>query len=479
MVAKKIKKIYNITNFNSAVIFLRMTKLSLSRLPEKYRGWFSSSRLVILGFALVILVGTGLLLLPISVKDGVRLSFIDALFTATSATCVTGLVVKNTFATFSGFGQAVILLLIQIGGLGFMTVYASLILMVGRKFTLEGRLSLRDNLAQIDIGEVKTLLSRIMKLTFIIETAGAVILTCAFTKYYSFGTAVWKGIFHSVSAFCNAGFDIIDIGGGSMTPFGNDPVILITVCALIILGGLGFIVFSDFIKYKTTRKLSIHTKIVLITTAVLLTAGTIIIMAAEYNNSATFGNMNFGYKLLNSFFISTTARTAGFANIDITNLSRVSIPLVIFLMFIGASPGSTGGGIKTTTLFVLLMAVGTSVLKQKQTIVGYKRIGQETVTKAVSVFMLAMLMFIVSFFVLMLSEPNLTNQQIIFEQTSAYATVGLSLNSTAELSLVGKLVIIFNMFFGRLGALTILIAFAKGKDRRETKIKYPEANINI
>lgn len=456
-----------------------MVNDSSSGFPKNYRNWFSSSRLVILGFALVILVGTGLLSLPISLREGVKLPFIDALFTATSATCVTGLVVTNTYNTFTGFGQAVILLLIQIGGLGFMTVYSSLFLVIGKKFTLEGRLTLRENLAQINIGEVKNLLVQIIKITFFIEFIGATILAIAFTKYYDFGTALWKGVFHSVSAFCNAGFDIVDTGAGSMVPFNDNPFIMLTVCALIIFGGLGFLVYSDIYKYKKFRRCSMHTKIVLVVTAILLGIGTVACFVSEYNNGLTFGGMNFGKKLMNAFFLSTTARTAGFNSVDTAGLSRVTIAVVIFLMFVGASSGSTGGGIKTTTLYILIMAVGTTVLRQKQTIVDYKRIGHETVIKAASVLMLAMFMFMFSYIILLISEPDLTSRQIIFEQVSAYATVGLSLNTTAELSAVGKYVIMLNMFLGRLGALTFLLAISKGKDKRLNKIKYPEANINI
>jgi trk system potassium uptake protein TrkH len=350
---------------------------------------------------------------------------------------------------------------------------------IGKKISLHGKLSLRENLAQIDLSDIKWLLKNIIKLTVICESVGAVVLTLAFTKYFSFGEAVWKGIFHSVSAFCNAGFDIINIGNGSMTPFADNPIILLTISALIIIGGIGFLVVSDVMKNKRFRKLSLHTKIVLLMTLILLVGGTALFLGAEYNNEATIGNMNFGGKLLNSFFQSVTCRTAGFNSIDTASLSRLSMPVAMALMFVGASPGSTGGGLKTTTLFIMLMTIGTTVLRQKETVVGYKKIGQETQTKATAVLMLAFMIFIGSFFLLLITEPELSNLEIVFEQISAYATVGLSLGITTKLSVLGKLIIITNMFLGRLGALTFLLAFPSGANKLEAKIKYPDANINI
>lgn len=440
---------------------------------------FSTSRLVIFGYVLVILSGAALLSLPVSLREGARVSLLDTLFTAASATCITGLTVNSIADTYSGFGQAVILLLIQIGGLGFMTVYSALILFIGKRFTLEGRVSLRDSFAQIDIGEVKGLLFKIIKITFTAEIVGAAVLTAAFTKYYNFGAALWQGLFHSVSAFCNAGFDIASVGSGSMTAFNDNPLILLTLSFLIIAGGLGFIVYSDIGNFKVRRRFSMHSKIVLLVSAVLLTLGTVVIFTAEHDNPATLGSMSFWHKAVNAFFLSATSRTAGFANVDITGLSRTSMAMFQLLMFIGASPASTGGGLKTTTLFVLITAVSSVILRRKHTVVGYREIGQETLAKAISVFMLSAVIFLISFFILAVSEPQLTDRQIVFEQISAYATVGFTLDATATLSAAGKIVIMLNMFFGRLGALTVLLSFSKGREGRDNGIKYPDANIKV
>ena len=318
---------------------------------------FTPIRLIMLSFFAVIMIGAALLMLPWSTTAPGSLSFVDALFTATSATCVTGLVVNTVATEFTAFGHVVILFLVQIGGLGFMTISSGVYLLIRHKVSLRKRISMTEELSHDGMDDLKRLTFDILKMTVATELAGAVLLSLAFARYYSAGKAVWYGLFHSVMAFCNSGFDIVSTEGTSYQMFAEDPFILIVTMVLIVLGGIGFMVVSDIAHNRRWRKLKLHTKIVIPLTAALILIGAIGIFAAEFDNPETIGNMSVGNKIVNAFFQSVTSRTAGFASFSQSGMTSFSQSLTIILMFIGVCPGSTGGGIKTTTMFVLLVTI--------------------------------------------------------------------------------------------------------------------------
>lgn len=443
--------------------------------------FFTATRLIVVGFGSIIFVGTMLLLLPFSQKSGGGIAFVDAFFTAASATCVTGLSAVDAYQTFTIFGQIVILCLIQIGGIGFMTLTSFVYFTISKKFTLASKLTMQEDIVNGNISYIKKIVVRILVLTVIIEGIGFIILSGAFSRYMPAGEAVWSGLFHSVSAFCNAGFSIVNMASGNnFIAFNSDPIILLTIAFLIIFGGLGFIVITDMVEAKRWRNYKLHTRIVLLVSLILTLLGTFFILGTEFHNPATMGNMSGGDKLLNAFFQSVTTRTAGFNSVNISSMTDASQLFLGLLMFIGASPGSTGGGIKTTTLFILVLTVMSVVRRKKFTVVRKQNISAKTIHKASSIFVLAIGIMIISVILLMFTENgNFTLQQILFEQISAYATVGLSLDVTPFLSVAGKIIIIFSMFLGRIGVLTFFIAFTKGKEVKDVKIKYPECSIDM
>ncbi|MEG2274276.1 MAG: potassium transporter TrkG [Clostridia bacterium] len=440
--------------------------------------FFDAARLIVLGFTLIIFTGAGLLCLPFASK-GDPIYFIDALFMATSATCVTGLAVVTPFTTFTVFGQIVLLFLIQLGGIGVMALTSFFYLAFSRRVTLASRLTMNEDITDGNIKHIRRVVYRILAMTFGAELIGAIILSGAFSQYMEAGRAVWCGIFTSISAFCNAGIDIFNMPESSLVSFNSDPLVILTVSFLIIVGGIGFLVVSDMWDAKTWRHYKLHTKIVLTVTACLILFGTCFFLGVEFNNDATLGTMSVGDKILNAYFQSVTARTAGFNSIDLASMNTSSHICLDFLMFIGASPGSTGGGIKTTTLFILITTVTSVISRRKCAIIDKQKIGLFTVHKASAVFMLASTIMVVSTMVLAISNPQFTLSELLFEQISAYATVGLSLGITAQLSVVGKLVIMASMFLGRIGALTFFVSLSRKKVVREDDIQYPECSINI
>ena len=434
-------------------------------------------RLIMLSFGAVILIGTAFLMIPASTTSPGSLSFVDALFTATSATCVTGLVVQNLNTDFTTFGQVVILFLVQIGGLGFMTISSSVYLLIRHKVSLRKRLSMTEELSHEGMDDLKRLTFDIMKMTAAVELSGALLLSLAFSRYYEPGTAVWYGIFHSVMAFCNAGFDITSAEGTSYSMFSSDPFILIVTMILIVLGGIGFMVVSDVVRTRRWRRLKLHTKIVIPMTAALILIGAVGIFAAEYDNPETMGGMSLGDKIVNAFFQSVTSRTAGFSSFSQAGMTNFSQSLTIVLMFIGVCPGSTGGGIKATTLFVLLVTVYASLRHKKEVIIDMHSIGKETISKAATIFTLAIVVAAVSVMALNIAcGDEFSTDQLLFEQVSAYATVGLSLDVTPNLNTAAKLIITLNMYMGRIGSFGFFMAFVSGS-RLPSKIKYPEAGI--
>lgn len=435
----------------------------------------SPPQILVLGFAAVILIGTLLLMLPASTVSGHRMRFIDALFTATSATCVTGLVVVDTGTYFSTFGQTVILLLIQIGGLGFMTMATLFALLLRRKISLRDRLILQEAMNQSSMEGIVRLIRKVLVYSLIIEACAAAVLTIRWAIDMPFIRALYFGVFHAVSMFNNAGFDLFG-EYRSLTGYVSDPVVNLVVMFLIVSGGIGFIVMSDLVEFRQRRRLLLHTKVVLSMTAALLLIGTAVIFIFEFTNSRTLGPLHLGGKIWASFFQAVTPRTAGANTLDIAGLRQATQFFIVLLMFIGASPGSTGGGIKTTT-FTLMVGAVISMLRGREDIVLFRyRLAQERVFKALTITLLALLLIVTVSMVLSTTEQR-PFLMILFETTSAFATVGLSMGLTPELSEIGKILLCITMFAGRLGLLTL--AFALGPKQGKALYKYPEGKMII
>ncbi|RHW42202.1 Trk family potassium uptake protein [Neobacillus notoginsengisoli] len=437
---------------------------------------YDPPKVLVFGFILIILIGALFLSMPAATANGEGLPFIKALFTATSATCVTGLVVVDTGTAFTKFGQIIILLLIQIGGLGFMTFATFFAFLLGKRISLKERILLQESLNNISIEGIVRFAKRILIFTAIFETFGAIILSIRFSFDMPNGKAIYYGIFHSVSNFNNAGFDLMG-EFRSLTGYVDDPVVVLTVCLLIVMGGIGFIVINELYEYRRSGRLSLHTKIVLSFTIGLLVAGTLFILLLEYTNSKTLGPLSPGGKILGALFQSVTARTAGANTISIGDMTHSGLFLIILLMFIGASPGSTGGGIKTTTFATLIGAVWSQIRGKEDVVLYRRRIGYETIYKALTVTMSALFLIILMTMLLTITEEGADFLAILFETTSAFGTVGLSMGLTPHLSPAGELIITIMMLAGRLGPLTV--AYAITFRRRQDPYKYPKGKIMI
>jgi trk system potassium uptake protein TrkH len=420
--------------------------------------WFrwlyqSPPRTLVLGFAVIILIGATLLSLPAAAAPGETTPWIDALFTATSATCVTGLVTVDTGTHYSVFGQVVILTLIQIGGLGFMTMATLFAFFLKRKISLRERLILQEALNQSSIEGIIRLVRRVVYYALSVEAAGAILFFCRFLFQMPPGKAAYYGVFHSISFFNNAGFDIMG-QFRSLSDYVDDPFVNIVTMLLIVTGGLGFVVLSDLIDWRSGRRLSLHSKVVLTMTGSLILVGAVVIFVFEYSNPGTMKPLSLGDKILSAFMQSVTPRTAGVNTLDLASLRQATQFFMIVLMFIGASPGSTGGGIKTTTFATLLGAVW-AMVRGKEDVVMFKyRLSQERVYKALSVTLLSLTLIMIATMVLSTTEDHFF-LQILFEVTSAFGTVGLTMGLTPHLTLAGKIIIILMMFIGRLGPLTL------------------------
>lgn len=424
------------------------------------RNYYSTyPKIVALSFFLIIIIGTGLLMLPISVKDG-SVSFIDALFTATSATCVTGLVQFDTFTKWTLFGQLVILCMIQIGGLGFITLIMLLARFVKQRVSVKQKILLKESIGSIFTGDLRKLGKTVIGGTAFFEIAGTILLSIHFIPQMDFKNGLYTSVFLSVSAFCNAGFDVMGRieAGSSLITVNDSPLVLLTISALIIIGGIGFIVWDDIKENKfNLKKYSFHTKITLSVTAILLLAGTALYYIFEANN--TLADMSFGKGLLNAFFTSTTTRTAGFNSISTGDMTGASKMLTYILMFIGGSSGSTAGGIKTSTFAVICMAV-ISVIKQSDTCERFgRRVSDEYIRKAVAVFFTNLALVLFASFIISLAQPSLDYYDILFECFSAIGTVGMSTGITPLLSLSSKIVITALMFIGRVTSLIFVFTF--------------------
>ncbi|OWR30496.1 Trk family potassium uptake protein [Saccharibacillus sp. O23] len=436
---------------------------------------FAPPQILAIGYATMVLLGTLLLMLPVSSASGKSMPAIDAFFTATSAVCVTGLVVVDTGTFFTSFGQTVILTLIQVGGLGFMTMATLFALVFQRRISLRDRLLLQEAMNQGSVEGIVRLIRRVLYYSLAIETAGALLFTLRLSFDMPFGRALYFGVFHSVSFFNNAGFDIFG-HFRSLTQYTDDPIMNLTSIALIVLGGLGFIVLSDLADLPRKKKLSLHSKIVLSTTAVLLALGAVVILIFEGSNPGTLGNLGWGGKFWGALLQSTTPRTAGINSVDLTALHQATQFLLLILMFIGASPGSTGGGIKTTTFAVTIGAMVTMMRGREDVVFFRARIGRDRILKALTIILLSLALVIAVAMILSATEDH-DFMLVLFETMSAFGTVGLSLGLTPELSTFGKILIALTMFAGRVGLLTLVYALKPKKNFE--KYRYPEGKIII
>ena len=439
----------------------------------------SATKIIAVTFAAIILLGAGLLTLPAASRSGVSCGFRPALFTATSATCVTGLVLYDTWSQWSGFGQVVILSLIQIGGLGFMSAATMFVFFLRKRIGLKQRLVMAQALSVSDMDGIVRLQRMVLKGSFAVEGMGALILFVRFLPEYGPWNALKWGVFHSISAFCNAGFDILGCftPGVSLMEFQSDPVVLLTLSALIVIGGLGFLVWQEIGEKRSFRKFSVYTKLVLLTTLSLLMVGWIAICLLEWNNPDTLGPMGIGGKLLNGLFQSVTLRTAGFTAIDQALLTEGGKAVSIVLMLIGGSSGSTAGGLKTVT-FIVLMLFMAARIRGRSDVCAYKRtIPQGQVLDAMTIaFIMIFLAMLGGIFISATSPVGFTDA--LFEAVSALATVGLTAGATGNLSVPAQILMIVYMYFGRVGVLTISMGFLMG-DKAEQRFRYAETNLLI
>lgn len=474
------------------------------------------AQLLIVSFAAIIFVGTILLTIPVATRDGHGTSWIDALFTATSATCVTGLIVQDTPKYFSAFGQLVILFLIQVGGIGIMTITTSMGLMLGRRMSIREQRAMQDIMEEANVADLTQTVLSVVKLTILVELIGALLLLFRWAPgEETFSEALYLAAFHAISAFCNAGFSLFS---DSFVRYSGDTLINFCIAALIILGGLGFTVMSSVIQYckqnaiphfiirlrRLYHKLhhrrastsqyakypirasislskralpifTVHTRLSLLITGLLIAIGTILTFFFEYDHMLL--NLSLKDKILAAYFQSVTLRTTGFNTINISGLMPFTLFFMVIFMFIGASPGSTGGGIKTSTLGVLLLSIRAMLLGRENAEVYGRTIPQQIVYKAISIVMISLLLLVFFFMLLLLVERQQPFLNLFFEATSAFGTVGLSTGVTPDLSVMGKLIIICLMFAGRTGPFTLAVAVGERTDK--SAITYPECKIIV
>ncbi len=449
----------------------------------KRRFLFSTTQIIMLSFLVAILMGSFLLALPISSASGKPIPYIDALFTATTATCVTGLVTVPTVTTWSIFGQIIILILIQVGGLGVITVMSGIMLLLHRKIGFANRLLLQDAFNLNTLSGLVRFVKKVIRGTFIVEGIGALLYMTVFIPEFGI-IGIWISIFNSVSAFCNAGIDII--AKNSLCDYATHPLINAVTCLLIILGGIGFIVWWDVIRvsklfkvhrFKALKHLSLHSKIALSATVFLIAIGAVCIFAFEYNNPSTLKNLSLFDKIQVSVFQSVTTRTAGFMTVPQENLTNASSFVSILLMFIGGSPVGTAGGIKTVTIVILIAAALATVKNNNETSLWQRTISKDAIRKAIAVvFMSSAILFIST--VLLSLTCDAAALDILYETVSATATVGLTKNLTPSLNFWGKIIITATMYLGRIGPISLAFAF-NFKKVNDNKIENPYEKISV
>ena len=437
------------------------------------------TKIIALVFAGIILLGALLLTLPISSRSGISCGFRPALFTATSATCVTGLVLFDTWTQWSGFGQTVIISLIEIGGLGFMSAASIVVFLFRKRVGLKQRMVMAQALSVTDMEGVVRLQKLVILGSLSVQGIGALILMLRFWPEYGFATALKWGVFHAISAFCNAGFDIFGCitPGASLMEFNSDPVVILTLGALIIVSGLGFLVWQEMMTQRSWKKFSVYTKLVLITTLSLLLVGWICICLLEWNNPATLGSMNVGDKLMNGWFQSVTIRTAGFAAVDQGALTDAAKAVSMMLMLVGGSSGSTAGGVKTVTMVVLVLFLATRARGRSTVSVFERTIPDSQVLDAMTIVSIVVGLAVFGAVFISATSP-ISFVDAAYEAVSAIATVGLTAGATGSLSVPAQFLIILYMYFGRVGVLTISLGFLMG-DRAEERFRYANTSLLI
>ncbi|HEY8892805.1 MAG TPA: TrkH family potassium uptake protein [Clostridium sp.] len=445
----------------------------------KKRNIYTPVQILAIGFAVVILIGAILLSLPISSQSGKITPFIDCIFTSTSAVCVTGLVTLDTGTYWTYFGKTVIMLLIETGGLGFMSVATLVFFILGKRISLKERLVMQEAMNVNSLQGLVKMIKYVLIFTFSVEAVGAVLFSTQFIPQFGIAKGIYYSVFHSVSAFCNAGFDLMG-NFKSVTAYANNSVVILTISALIAIGGLGFYVWVEIYNCKNIKRLSLHSRIVIYSTIVLIVGGAILMFIFEMNNPNTMQGMSLKGKVLSSIFASVSPRTAGFNSIPLDKMTTAGNFLTIMLMFIGGSPGSTAGGIKTATAVVLFMTVVSVVKGHEDTEIFQKRISKDVVYKAFVITVLGLGIVMGVTMVLSITEsPKIPFEYFLYEATSAFATVGLTLGLTTKLTFVGKIIIALTMYAGRVGPLTIILALAKNKKAKSGIVKYPEGKILI
>ena len=450
---------------------------------SKRRFSLSTTHIILLSFLIAILIGSLLLSLPVSSASGEAIPYVDALFTATTSTCVTGLVTVPTVTSWSTFGHVVILILIQIGGLGVITVMAGLTMALQRRMGLQGQILIQDAFNLNTLSGLTLLVRKVILGTFLVEGIGAVLYMTVFVPEFG-PRGVWISVFTSVSAFCNAGIDISAVN--SLCDYARNPVINCVTCGLVILGGIGFTVWWDVIqvirlrrkqKIKLWRNLKLHSKIALSTSLILILGGAVCFFAFEYHNPLTMGDLSIPEKIQASLFQSVTTRTAGFATIPQENLTNASALVALLLMFIGGSPVGTAGGVKTVTIAVLIASAVASIRNQNDVNLFRRSVSKEAIRKAIAVVCMSFgIMFISAIALSAVTDGNALD--ILYESVSATATVGLTRNLTSSLNLWGKLIIIGTMYLGRVGPISLAVAF-RLKKSNPNKIKEPMESISV
>lgn len=433
---------------------------------------------ICLGFALIILLGSVLLSLPCAAQAGQEVSWFEGLFTSTSAVCVTGLVVKDTGTTFNLFGQIVLMCLIEVGGLGFMTFATMIFRLLGREISLRERMLIRESMNESGTGGMDELIRWVARSAFTVQLAGAAVLAVRFVPMFGWAKGLFYGLFHSISAFCNAGFDLFG-NYSSLTGFRADVLINFAVMALVIIGGLGFGVLRDLVNRRKSRYLHLQTRIVLVTYGALLLGGWLFVLAAEWNNPETLGMLPAGEKLMAALFQSVTLRTAGFNTISQQALRPATKMVSGMLMLIGASPASTGGGVKVTTLAVVFLAVLMTVRGENSIVVFRRGISNELVRRALAVMLIAVAVACTDIVVISLLQPELDFMDVVMECTSAMGTVGISAFGSAQLKFLPRIMIILTMYLGRIGPLTMALLLARRQGRIKPDLQYPNGQIMI
>ncbi|MBD5145137.1 MAG: hypothetical protein HDT21_04390 [Ruminococcus sp.] len=438
---------------------------------------------IVLSFAAIIAVGTILLIMPFSSADGSFTDPLTAVFTATTATCVTGLVLVDTGTYWSTFGQIVILLMIQIGGLGFVTLVSFFNFLVRKKMELRSIQVASESVNTSGFSDVKLLVRYVIGISVVCELVGAALLATVFVPEYGLYGA-YISIFVAVSAFCNAGIEIlgaVETPYCSLTGFSDNPVVMTVVPLLIIAGGLGFLVWMDIIGFRKKKKLTLQSKIVLIFTAILIAVGTLLTLVTEWDNPLTLGSMGFGGKLVNSFFHSVSLRTAGFNTVDVSSMHSITKLVSIFLMFIGAAPGSTGGGIKITTFAIIIMTVVSVIKNKEDTVILNRKIDKESVYKSLAIIILAALATSVSGIILFYSNPgaDISGIDAAFEAVSAISTSGISVGVSAASGSLSRIILCLSMFIGRVGPVSFAISLSVKRDRRSKNEVYPEGKMMV